>query len=227
MTDALSPPQPPFEIADAAARRRAWTGLMWRDHGFLRIGWSNFHWISPEMARANQPSPKRIAHYAAQGFKTIVNLRGESEAGHYLLEREACAAAGMKLVTFQVRSRDMLSKEQVIGAKALFDEIAYPALMHCKSGADRAGIMAALYVMLRQGKRAEEAVTQLSRKYGHFREGKTGILDFFFETYLAETKGEKPLLDWVREDYDPAATKQKFMSQWWANIWVDKILRRE
>ncbi len=228
LMDATTTPLRDFTSADAAARRRAWKGLMWEDHGFLRVGWTNFHWIEPgKMARANQPSPKQIARYAAQGFKTIVNLRGESGAGHYLLEREACQAAGLNLVTFQVRSRDMPSKEQLTGAKALFDEIAYPALMHCKSGADRAGIMSALYVMLHLERPAREAMAQLSRKYGHFREGKTGILDFFFETYLAATNGEQPLLDWVREDYDPAATKQKFMSQWWANILVDKILRRE
>jgi protein tyrosine phosphatase (PTP) superfamily phosphohydrolase (DUF442 family) len=227
VTDALSSPHSRFDIADTAARRRAWKGLMWGDHGFLRVWWKNFHWISSEMARANQPSPKRIREYAALGFKTIINLRGESDAGHYLLEREACAAAGIKLITFQVRSRDMPSKEQVIGAERLFDEIAYPAIMHCKSGADRAGLMSALYVMLRQKKSAQEALAQLSRKYGHFRAGTTGLLDFFFETYIAETNGKKPLLDWVREDYDPVTTKKQFMSQWWANIWVDKILRRE
>ena len=36
-----------------------------------------------------------------------------------------------------------------------------------------------------------------------------------------------PFLDWVDRVYDPAAVKASFMSQWWANLVVDKILRRE
>ena len=63
-------------------------------------------------------------------------------------------------------------------------------------------------------------------KYLHVRAGKTGMLDFFFETYLAEGVG-KSFIDWVEQDYDPQVVKARFMSSWWANILVDKILRRE
>lgn len=200
---------------------------MWDDHGFLRAAFQNFHWISPEMARANQPSPRHVRRYAEMGFRTIVNLRGENDSGHYLLEKEACEAAGVAMVAYPVKSRDMPQPEQIIAAKALFDAIAYPALMHCKSGADRAGLMGVLYLHLRRGAPVSAAMEQLSLKYLHVRQGKTGIIDFFFETYLAETGERKPLLDWVREDYDPEALKARFMSQWWANVLVDKILRRE
>ena len=34
-------------------------------------------------------------------------------------------------------------------------------------------------------------------------------------------------LSWVNNVYDPAAVKADFMSSWWANVLVDKILRRE
>jgi protein tyrosine/serine phosphatase len=119
------------------------------------------------------------------------------------------------------------TKEQILGAKALFDDIAYPALMHCKSGADRAGLMSTLYAHFRMGAPISQAIEQLSFKYLHVRQGKTGLIDFFFQTYLDQTQEKKPFLDWVREDYDPPTVKSQFMSQWWANILVDKILRRE
>ncbi len=201
---------------------------MWTDHGFLRVMFQNLHWISPEMARANQPAPEHIARYAKAGIRTILNLRGENDNGPYLLEKEACAAAGIAMVDFPVKSRDAPAKRHVSGAKTLFETIAYPALMHCKSGADRAGLMSVLYAHFRLGLPVAEAMEQLSLKYLHVRQGKTGVIDFFFETYLAETNGgEKPLLAWVEEDYDPAALKAKFLSEWWANILVDKVLRRE
>lgn len=217
-----------FNLATPEGRRRAERDLIWGDHGFLRARFGNFHWVSPEMARANQPSPSQIARYAEMGFKTIINLRGPSDTGYYALEREACDAHGIKLVDLRMHSREAPSKEQVLAAKQIFETIQYPALMHCKSGADRAGVMAVLYEHFRRGKPIAEALQQMSLKYLHVKHGKTGVIDFYFETYLRETaESGKPFLQWVEEDADPVKIKAAFISSWWANLLVDKILRRE
>lgn len=229
MSTARQPKPTRFNLATAAGRRRAERDLVWADHGFLRARFSNFHWVEPGvMARANQPSPQAIARYAGQGFKTILNLRGKSDTGYYALEREACERHGLDMVDVRMHSREPPSRQQVRRAKEVFDTIRYPALMHCKSGADRAGVMAVLYRHFKMGQPIAQAVEQLSLKYLHVKQGKTGMLDFFFATYLAETKDSgKAFLDWVEEDYDQARVKAAFMSAWWANILVDKILRRE
>jgi protein tyrosine/serine phosphatase len=217
-----------FDLGTAKGRRRAEADLVWGDHGFLRRYFHNLHWISPEMARANQPSPRMIARYAQMGIKTIVNLRGPTKTGYYALEREACAAHGITLVDARMHSREPPSRAQVLRAKEIFETIAYPALMHCKSGADRAGVAAVLYAHFRLGQPIAQAIEQLSGKYLHVKAGKTGVLDFFFETYLAETREKpKPFLDWVMEDYDAAALKARFRSSWWGNVLVDRILQRE
>jgi protein tyrosine/serine phosphatase len=204
---------PPIDLLTPAGRRRARNELIWGDHGFLRLRFRNLHQISDEMYRANQPSPEHIARYAKElGLKTILNLRGESTKGYYLLEREACARNGIQLVDFQMFSREIPAPENVLEAKKLFDSIAYPALMHCKSGADRAGIMAVLYMHFRKKQTIQQALEQLSRKYLHIRQGKTGILDFFFETYLAEGPPQGlTFLQWVEGGYDRAALKARFL----------------
>jgi uncharacterized protein (TIGR01244 family) len=222
MTDA-----PRFDLSTPEGRRKAEHDLMWTDHGFLRVVFQNFHWISDEMARANQPSPKQIARYAKAGFKTIINLRGVNDSGQYLLEKEACERWGLALVNFPVRSRDVPTVDQIARAKEIVDTIAYPALMHCKSGADRAGLMAVLYKHFRLGLPISQAVEQLSLKYLHIRQGKTGMIDFFFATYIADTGENVPFETWVREQYDYTKVRGAFFGQWWANILVDKILRRE
>lgn len=227
MTDVPAKPSR-FDLATPQGRKRAERDLVWGDHGFLRAAFHNFHWISPEMARANQPSPKRVREYAAMGIKTILNLRGAFDTGYYALEREACAEHKIALIDHRMHSRQPPSKAQVLRAKEIFESIAYPALMHCKSGADRAGAMAVLYCHFHLGQPIARAVEQLSSKYLHVKQGKTGIIDFFFETYLAETKQSgKSFLDWVSEDYDPERVKATFLSDWWANVLVDRILRRE
>jgi protein tyrosine/serine phosphatase len=218
-----------FDLETPEGRRRARADLIWADHGFLRARFSNFHWIEPGvMARANQPSPEALARYAEQGFKTILNLRGPSNTGYYALEREACANLGLALVDVRMHSRDPPSREQVLRAKDLFETITYPALMHCKSGADRAGAMAVLYKHFKMGAPIEEAVEQLDLKYLHVKQGKTGVIDYFFQRYLEEGRGAgKSFLQWVLEDYDKKALKAAFKGEWWANILVDRILRRE
>jgi protein tyrosine/serine phosphatase len=219
---------PPFTLDTPAERRRAQRDLVWGDHGFLRASFQNFHWISPEMARANQPSPTHIAGYAAMGIKTIINLRGVSNTGYYALEKEACAENGIALIDLRMFSREPPPTAAILETKRMFETIAYPALMHCKSGADRAGVAAALYMHFRQGLPIEQAREQLSLKYLHVRQGKTGMLDHFFECYLADAaKTGKSFIDWVEQDYDPAVVKASFMSSWWGNVLVDTILRRE
>jgi len=231
-TDMSSPaPDTPsrFDLSTDEGRRRAEADLFWADHGFLRARFSNFHWIEPGvMARANQPSPEALARYAAQGFKTIVNLRGRSDTGYYALECKGCAESGLALVDARMHSREPPSREQIREAKRIFETVEYPALMHCKSGADRAGVMAVLYKHFKMGQPIEAAVEQLSLKYLHVRQGKTGVIDYFFQRYIEETRESgKSFIDWVEQDYDKDALRAEFKSAWWANVLVDRILRRE
>ncbi|MBI1359484.1 MAG: protein tyrosine phosphatase [Alphaproteobacteria bacterium] len=219
----------PIDLSTTAGRRRARFDLHWGDHGFLRLRFRNLHRISDEMYRANQPSPEHIGRYARElGLKTIINLRGKSPKGYYLLEKEACHRHGVDLVDFQVFSRDAPARDSVLAARDLFQSIAYPALMHCKSGADRAGLMAVLYMHFRQGLPIEEARKQLSFKYLHIREGKTGVLDFFFETYLKEGKpANQTFAEWVASSYDRATVKAEFLRTWKQKLNLDQLLQRE
>lgn len=218
-----------IDLSTPAGRRRARRELVWGDHGFLRARFRNLHRISDEMYRANQPSPEHIARYARElGLKTIINLRGASPKGYYLLEKEACLHHGVQLVDFQVFSRDAPTREAIFAARDLFESIAYPALMHCKSGSDRAGLMSVLYMHFRQRQPIEQAMEQLSWKYLHIREGKTGLLDFVFEAYLKEGKPKGlSFAEWVERDYDRAALKSRFLEGRKSRLNFDEILRRE
>lgn len=218
-----------FDLSTPAGRRRAHRDYLWNDHAFLRVRFQNAHWISDELVRTNQPSPRQLSGWKAQGIKTIINLRGGFGSSFHELEKDACERLGLTLVDFTITSREAPSKVRVRGAKELFQNVEYPALMHCKSGADRAGIMSVMYMHFRQGKPIREAMTQLGWKYLHVRHGKTGVLDYVFDRYLAE--GEPAGLDflgWVESDlYDPVKIKADFKAQWWANVLTEKLLRRE
>ena len=216
-----------LNLNNAKDRRQAYRDLIWGDHGFLRARFANHHDMGGGMSRENQPSPKRIAQLAQDGIKTIVNLRGPSPKGFYLLEKEACAQHGIELVDFRAYSRDVHSAEKIRAAKDLFEQITYPAMMHCKSGADRTGFMGVLYRHFHMGDSIEQAMEQLSFKYLHIKQGKTGMLDFFFNDYLAYAKTHDiDFMDWVETVYDPVDVKARFMAQWSGNP-ITELLRRE
>jgi protein tyrosine/serine phosphatase len=218
-----------FDLTTGAGRRRAILDHLWKDHAWLRLGFSNAHWISEELVRTNQPWPFQLEAWARRGVRTVINLRGGMATSFRALEADACARLGLELVDFVVASRDVPSREQVLGARELFERVRYPALMHCKSGADRAGIMAVFYKHFRQGQSIREALSQLSPKYLHVRAGLTGVLDYVFERYLAE--GEPAgvsYVDWVMSPaYEPARLKADFRAAWWGTTLTEKLLRRE
>lgn len=223
------PPHIPADLTLAAGRRRARREMFWGDHGFLRARFSNLHRISPEMWRSNQPSPQQIAaHQRERGVQTIINLRGESARGYYLLEKEACAQLGIKLIDYQVFSRDTPTREAVLGARDLFAELDYPALMHCKSGADRAGMMSVLYMIARQKQPVSVALSQLSFRYLHVKHGKTGMLDAFFEAAI-EAGADAPdnFFAWIDGAYDRVAVKAAFLKRTGRRVELDRLLGRE
>lgn len=215
------------------ARRRlgppaTYLDMLLVDHGVFRLLYANCHRISDGAWRSAQPAPHHIRRFARAGIRTIVNLRGERECGSYWLEQEACARHGLKLVNFQIRSRAAPTREELIGAKRLFEQIEYPMLMHCKSGADRAGLMSVLYRFLYEGVPLKQAKRQLSLRYGHIRQADTGILDYFFEKYMEDNAARPvPFFEWVETMYDPDELKRTFHSKGWANRLVDSVLQRE
>jgi protein tyrosine/serine phosphatase len=205
-----------FDLSTPSGRFATYWRHFWHDHAYVRLLSSRAHWLSDEMVRANQPWPFQVKTWAERGIRTIVNLRVGIDA-HHVLEQEACDRYGVKQVRFVVTALQAPTREQVLGAKALFEELEYPAMMHCKSGSDRAGLMSALYVHFRQKRPISEAMGQLDfLKFGHVRGPNTGVLDYCFEKYVSEVE---PLgvsyEDWVRSDaYDPALLKREHRAKW-------------
>ena len=144
----------------------------------------------------------------------------------FFLEKEACEKYNIKLINFPVTSRAAPKIQTILAAKKLFNEIEYPVIMHCKSGADRAGLMSALYLILHKNIAVDEAKKQLSFKYLHIKHAKTGILDAFFDSYLNE-HNNKGFLNWVNTTYSPEKLKLSFKVKKLSEILSTYILRRE
>lgn len=204
------------DISTPESRARAWRHYLWIDHGVLRLWWTNFHQVDDGVYRANQPDAKRLAKWKKRGIKTILNLRGVGEYSPYHFEVEACEKLGLRLIDHRLYAQDLASREELLGLIAHFRSIEKPVVMHCKSGSDRAGFAAALYLHIIEDLPVEEAWKQLHWKHFHLKNSKNGILDLFFVAFLeAQKNGAIAMEDWISTRYDHDALRKRFRETGW------------
>ena len=174
-------PQPLHRMLAPAVR---YTDMLLLDHLFIRLVFPNRHKITERAWRAAQPLPHQLKALKTLGIKTIINLRGNPNTTTHRLEKAACDRLGIALVDYKLRSRAAPSREELHGLRQLFTSVEHPILLHCKSGADRAGLASTLYLHIVEGVPIDIARHQLGLKFGHLKQADTGVLDFVFERYL-------------------------------------------
>jgi glycosyltransferase involved in cell wall biosynthesis len=203
--------------------------LVFVDHGFLRTLYDNRFRLAGDLYRINQPSPARLAAYKRRfAIKTVVNLRGQNDQlGWYRLEEKACQALGLVLVNTQVYSRGLVDEVRLRELREIIQTIELPAVVHCKSGADRAGFFSVLYRHYRLGEPIECASAELALKYGHSKSAKTGVLDYFFETFIATRKPRQSFTVWFGSGFDREVLQASFQPRGLADWVVDRLLGRE
>ncbi len=188
------------------ARRAATIDMLVFDHGLIRKFWRNEAEIAPGVWRSNQPDPAAIARLRARGIRAVLNLRGQTEWGSYLLERAACRDAGIALYDLKLSAQRLPAREELLELDRLFGLLPRPFLIHCKSGADRTGLASAVYLLTHGGGTVAEAQAQLTWRHMHLGTGRTALLGRLLAAYAARAaETGVAFRDWVAREYDPAA----------------------
>lgn len=130
----------------------------------------NFHVVVRGQAyRAGQMSPallmRTVEHY---GIKSILNLRGANPTERWY-EGEIAIASKLNVEHYDRRldSGSELTIEEMDDLVALLRNSPKPILIHCEGGADRSGLVSALYRFALNGRKPKEADRELVLWYGH------------------------------------------------------------
>lgn len=125
--------------------------------------------IEGELYRsATLSSPQLAAALTAFKVRTIVNLRGAApNQAWYQEEARLAVEHGAELVDLRWSARSELTDAQVAEFMARIAEAPRPILIHCRSGADRTGLAAALFLAAIKHVDEETAESQLSLWFGH------------------------------------------------------------
>jgi len=112
----------------------------------------------PGVLSGGQPTQDQIASAGSAGYKTVINLRPDTEPG-FEWEAAAVKAAGMAYVSIPVAGAAGLTKDNVIRLDAALKDAAAngPVLLHCGSG-NRIGALLALRAVWLEGKDSAAAL---------------------------------------------------------------------
>jgi uncharacterized protein (TIGR01244 family) len=95
--------------------------------------------ISDDLSAAGQITPEQLHKAAAEGFKSVINLRSPDEQGFLSDEQQKAEAAGLQYTNIPLK----LTEANQELTKAALEEIAdlpKPILIHCAAGARASGI---------------------------------------------------------------------------------------
>ncbi|MND47977.1 Tyrosine phosphatase family protein [compost metagenome] len=132
------------------------------------IASGNFDEVIPGILyRSAQPDAADIEFMAETfGVKNILNLRDEAKGNWYREEAAAAQRANVQLIDFPISSGHPLSKTDLEKLIVVLNGAPKPMLVHCEHGANRTGLVAAIFVKL-TGSGSWLAELQLSPYYGH------------------------------------------------------------
>ncbi len=139
-------------------------------------------------------------------------------------EADAPEAKAREAVAAATGARKPAKRREVIRLIDTMRAMPKPFVMHCKSGADRAGFAAVVYLVVIEGEPLEEALRHLSLRYIHFDWTETGIVDHIFEIYQ-QRNALSPigLEEWFRTEYTRKQAAASFRLRQAGKDWQSRI----
>ncbi len=202
------------DLSTPENRRRARIYNLWFDHAILRKFWSNMHFVAPGVYRSNQPTHARFVKLKAMGIRSILNLRGAGGAAHYLVEEQSCSRLGLALINVTMQARLAPSRADIQTLIHAFRTVEKPFVMHCKSGADRAGFASAVYLLVIEDRPPDDARRMLSPRFLHLKWSRAGILDYILDQYeTCHSDTGIGFENWIASDYDSAALQAGYQDR--------------
>ncbi|MDR2522161.1 MAG: tyrosine-protein phosphatase [Synergistaceae bacterium] len=118
-------------------------------------GVPNLYRVAQGVYRSAQPTPRGFKNLEELGVKTVVNLRA------FHGDRRALTGTSLRELRVKMYAWDPDEEEIIQVMRILADPGGGPYLVHCMDGADRTGVVIAVYRMVFQDWTREAAVDEM------------------------------------------------------------------
>ncbi len=151
-------------------------------------GLPNLHRVTSTLYRGGQPTAEGIRELRALGVRRIVNLR----AAHS--DRDLLEGTGIDYVSIRCHAWHPEKEDVVAFLKAVADETKGPFFVHCQHGADRTGMMMAVYRVVCQGWSKAEAIEEMTGEGFGYHEVWGGLVEYVrdFDAEAVRRKADLP-----------------------------------
>ncbi|WP_018605224.1 dual specificity protein phosphatase family protein [Uliginosibacterium gangwonense] len=123
----------------------------------------NLYQVTPSFYRSAKLSTESLATLHKLGIRTVVSLRA------FHTDNEVLDKSGIRMVRIPIYTWDIDDKDVIAALRAIHQaEAEGPVLLHCLHGADRTGLVTAMYRIVYQGWSREQALDELEHGgYGY------------------------------------------------------------
>ncbi|MFB3893671.1 MAG: tyrosine-protein phosphatase [Phycisphaerae bacterium] len=120
-------------------------------------GLENFHRVSDGLYRGRQPKAEGFVSLKKLGVRTVVNLRTTHSDSKLLGD------TGLVYKEIEFNPFSPSDSEVATFLKVVTDKSNQPVFVHCQHGADRTGMMCAMYRMAVEGWQRDEAIREMTQ----------------------------------------------------------------
>lgn len=127
-----------------------------------RPGLSNFYEVTTNLYRGAQPTAQGMKELKAMGIRTVLNLRS------FHSDTSLAAGDGLKLARLHMKPWHAEDEDVVEFLKIVSNTNNLPLFVHCQRGADRTGMICAVYRVVICGWTKDAAVQEMKGGGFHF-----------------------------------------------------------
>jgi tyrosine-protein phosphatase SIW14 len=149
---------------------------------------SNLHKVSDNLYRGAQPDDEGIQELKKLGIKTVVNLRSDQSDEKMLKD------SGIAYKAIPMSAADPKNEDVITFLKIITDSNNIPVFVHCRYGADRTGMMCAVYRIFVQGWSKQDAVEEMTKGGYGFHSIWLNLADFISKLNVDEIKQKAGLI---------------------------------
>ena len=145
-------------------------------------GLPNLYKVSNDLYRGAQPTAEGFQELKKLGVRTVVNLK-ESNDDQAQLTELGLAYEPIPMTAFRVKDDEVVRFLHIVGNSGNA-----PIFVHCQRGADRTGLMCAMYRIAIQGWTKDEAIAEMTQGGFRFNHGYQNVVNYIHDVDIDQIK---------------------------------------
>jgi arylsulfatase len=145
-------------------------------------GLPNLHCVSANLYRGAQPTAEGMRTLQEMGIKTVINLRG------FHSDRKEAAGTPLALEAISFKTWHPENEDIVRFLRLVTDHPRGPIFVHCQHGADRTGLMIAIYRVAVDGWTKRDAIDEMTKGDFGFHSVWKNLIAYFEKLDIAALK---------------------------------------